>query len=200
MLLRPLIELRARQQRRFRTALDLGCGTGLCAPLLQPHCDAIDGVDISSEMLEQAAKLGLYRELVHADIGEFLSSRSSSPQHAVDLVVAADVLIYVGDPAAVFRGVARLLAPGGLFAFTVELPSKTEEDKDLQLLPSLRYAHSERYVRRLAAQCGLDVDELRAGPIRHEHSRPVPGLYVHLIQQSFLGAALEPGARVGGCQ
>jgi predicted TPR repeat methyltransferase len=177
-LLQPLIEQR-RSGRRWRTVLDLGCGTGLCAPLLHPHCDAIDGVDLSSGMLEQAAKLGLYRELVHADIAEFLSSRASQPSADLDLVVAADVLIYVGDAVAVFRDVARLLAPGGLFAFTVELPpSKSEQD--LELLPSLRYAHSQRYVRRLAAQCGLEVDDLRAAPIRHEQGKPVAGLYVTL--------------------
>ncbi len=179
LLLRPLIERRA--GRRWRSVQDLGCGTGLCAPLLHPHCDAIDGVDISAEMLVQAGKLGLYRELVHADIGEYLSSANRFAQPSdVDLVVAADVLIYVGEPAAVFGGVARLLAPGGLFAFTVELPSRDAPDRELQLLPSLRYAHSERYVRRLAAQCGLLVDELRAAPIRHEQTKPVPGLFVTL--------------------
>jgi predicted TPR repeat methyltransferase len=160
--------------RRFRHALDLGCGTGLCAPLLAPVCDAIDGVDLSAAMLAQARKLGLYRELVHADIGEFLAAATQR----VDLVVAADVMIYVGELAGVFGDVARLLEPGGLFAFTVELP--TNEGQELQLLPSLRYAHSEAYVRRLAADAGLQVDALRAAPIRHEQGKPVPGLYVTL--------------------
>lgn len=173
LLLRPLIERAAAKKRRFHTVLDLGCGTGLCAPLLQPHSDAIVGVDLSARMLEQAAKLGLYRELVQADIAEALAATPLRP----DLVVAADVLIYVGDPSAVFGHVARLLPPDGRFAFTVELPSNGEE---LQLLPSLRYAHSEGCVRRLAAQCGLTVDEARAGPIRHEQSKPVQGLYVYL--------------------
>jgi predicted TPR repeat methyltransferase len=92
--------------------------------------------------------------------------------------VAADVMIYVGELAGVFRDVARLLEPGGLFAFTVELP--TNEGQELQLLPSLRYAHSEAYVRRLAADAGLQVDALRAALIRHEQGAPVPGLYVTL--------------------
>jgi predicted TPR repeat methyltransferase len=170
LLLRPLLESRP---RRFHTVVDLGCGTGLCAPLLQPVSDAIDGVDLSSEMLKQAGKLGIYRELIHADLGEFLAG---TPRRA-DLVVAADVLIYVGELSGVFRDVARILEPGGLFAFTVELPSNGE---DLQLLPSLRYAHSEGYVRRLAAQSGIDVDEVRTAPIRHEQSKPVHGLYVTL--------------------
>ncbi len=171
-LLEPLI---ARGQR-FRHVLDLGCGTGLCGALLKPISDAIDGVDLSSAMLEQAKKLGLYRELVQADVGEFLAG---APSRSADLVVAADVLIYVGELPAVFESVARILEPGGLFAFTVELSA---DGQDLQLLPSLRYAHSQDSVRRFAEQHGLTVDDLRNAPIRHEQSQPVPGLYVTLRQ------------------
>jgi predicted TPR repeat methyltransferase len=168
-LLRPIVE----SGRRFRAVLDLGCGTGLCARLLEPCSEAIDGVDLSGAMLEQARRLGIYRELVHADLCEFLARTPLRP----DLVVAADVLIYVGELSPVFAGVARILQPGGLFAFTVELPS---DGRDLQLLPSLRYAHSEGSVRRLAARCGLQLQEVRAAPIRHEQRQPVPGLCVRL--------------------
>jgi predicted TPR repeat methyltransferase len=171
-LLKPLVD----SGRRFAQAIDLGCGTGLCGSLLKPSCDTLDGVDLSAAMLEQAKKLGVYRDLVQADIGEYLAAATQR----VDLVVAADVLIYVGDPSALFRDVARLLEPDGLFAFTVELPT---DGQDLQLLPSLRYAHSEALVRRLAAACGLALDNLRAAPIRHEQGTPVPGLYVTLRQQ-----------------
>jgi predicted TPR repeat methyltransferase len=172
LLLKPMVE----SGRHFRHVLDLGCGTGLCGAQLKPISDVIDGVDLSSAMLEQARKRpGVYRELVHADLGEFLATK---PPDSADLVVAADVLIYVGEPEPLFEAVARILEPDGLFAFTVELP--TNGDQDLQLLPSLRYAHSEGCVRRLAARAGLQVDELRAAPIRHEQHQPVPGLYVHL--------------------
>ena len=73
-------------------------------------------------------------------------------------MIAADVLVYVGELSSTFLSIGRILEPGGLFAFTVEL---TTNDKDCQLLPSLRYAHSESYIRRLAAQCGLHCDDLR---------------------------------------
>ena len=171
-LLRPLIA----SGRRFGTALDLGCGTGLCAPLLQQCCERIVGVDLSAKMLEQAARLGLYHELVHADLGEFLAGT----EHRADLVVAADVLIYVGEPSSVFASIARALTPGGVFAFTIELAT---DGADLQLLPSLRFAHSESAVRRLAAQCRLGVEVLRTAPIRFEQTTPVQGLYVHLRKE-----------------
>jgi predicted TPR repeat methyltransferase len=110
--------------RRFRHVIDLGCGTGLCGALLKPVSSVIDGVDLSSAMLLQAKQLGVYRELVQADIRDFLAN---VPSRSADLVVAADVLIYVGELAAVFASVARVLEPGGLFAFTVELAADGQD-------------------------------------------------------------------------
>jgi predicted TPR repeat methyltransferase len=168
-LLQPLVDA----GKRYRHVLDLGCGTGLCGPLIASQADIIDGVDISSAMLEQARKLGVYRELIHADLAEFLAATTLRS----DLILAADVFIYVGDLAAVFPSARRILEPGGCLAFTVEL-AKTE--RDLQLLPSLRYAHSEAYIRRLADEAGFTSVRLFEAPIRHEQAVPIMGLYVYL--------------------
>jgi predicted TPR repeat methyltransferase len=145
----------------------------LCGKLVAPQADIIDGVDISSAMLEQARKLGIYRELVHADLGEFLAATASR----FDLILAADVFIYVGDLAAVFRSVRRILEPGGCLAFTVEL-AKTGQD--VQLLPSLRYAHSEAYIRRLADEARFTRVRISEAPIRHDQATPIRGLYIYL--------------------
>ncbi len=165
-LVRPLLQL----GRRYGLVLDLGCGSGLCGKLIRPLADAIDGVDLSAAMLAQAAQLGVYRDLTHADLGAFLAHTPLRP----DLVLAADVFIYVGELSAVFQAVRRILAPAGCFAFTVELAAAGAE---VQLLPSLRYAHSEAYIRRLAATSGLRIRELFAAPLRYEQSVPVQGLY-----------------------
>lgn len=168
-LLRPLIE----SARRYHRVLDLGCGTGLCGPLLRHVADTIDGVDLSQAMLEQAHTLGIYRQLVHADIGAFLEAATDN----ADLVVAADVFIYVGDLTGIFRSVRRILNDGGRFVFTVEVP---DSDQEMQLLPSLRYAHSERHIRRLADACGFTVEQVRRAPLRYDQARPLEGLYVYL--------------------
>ncbi len=168
-LLKPLIDT----GKRYEHVLDLGCGTGLCGLLIAPQADTIDGVDISSAMLEQARKLGVYRELIHADLGEFLAATALRP----DLILAADVFIYVGDLAAVFRSVRRILEPGGCLAFTVEL---AREGQDIQLLPSLRYAHSESYIRRLADEARFSRARVSEAPIRHDQTTPIMGLYVYL--------------------
>ena len=96
---------------------------------------------------------GVYDALHRADLVEHLLT--TGERH--DLVVAADVFIYVGDLAPVFEGVARVLRPGGLFAFSVE---PAPADAGFVLQPSLRYAHGEGAIRALAARHGQAVQDI----------------------------------------
>lgn len=168
-LLGPLVE----GGRRWPLVLDLGCGTGLCARILQPHADAIDGVDVSAEMVRRAQASGLYRQVRRADLLDALDEAAD----AASLIVAVDVFIYVGALDAVMAAAARRLAPGGVFAFSVE---QADPGRDLQLRPSLRYAHGRSHIEALAAANGLTVDALWAAPIREDQRQPVMGWYVHL--------------------
>jgi len=158
---------------RFRSALDLGCGTGLCGPLLAAVADTIDGVDVSARMLDGARALGVYDRLVHAELAAHLEST----ERRYDLVVGADVFIYVGALDAVFAGVARVLEPGGVFCFSVE---PAADGCDFALQKTLRYAHSERYLRALAARAGFDAVHVERQPIRDHQRQPVDGLYLWL--------------------
>jgi predicted TPR repeat methyltransferase len=164
-------------QRRFDAALDLGCGTGLCGPLVQPYCARIDGVDLSAGMLEKARALGVYAQLAHADIHDFLASANAR----YDLVLAADVFIYVGALEHVFGQVARVMPAGGVFCFSLEEASEAER---LVLRASRRYAHSEGYIRALAAQHGFAVTSLQRGPVREEERVAIPGLYFWLARSA----------------
>lgn len=159
---------------RFASALDLGCGTGLCAALLAPRVDRLTGVDLSAGMLKQARSLGIYRRLVQADLVDHL--RATDERH--DLVLAADVFIYIGDLAPVFEAVRRVLEPGGVFCFSAECASR--EDLDFELLPSLRYAHSQRYLAELAQRHGFKARRMVERPIREEQRRQVAGRFVYL--------------------
>ncbi len=158
----------------FRSALDLGCGTGLCAPLLRPMAQMLTGVDLSRQMMDKARALGLYEHLVHADIVHHL--QETDERH--DLVTAADVFIYVGDLAPVFAALDRVLEPGGIFCFSAE--TAADESAGFELLASLRYAHSERYLRELAARHGLEVVQLVRAPIREDQRESIAGLFVYL--------------------
>jgi len=161
------------EAKRYPAALDLGCGTGLCGPLVAPIADAVDGVDLSRNMLERARRIGVYRDLVHAEIAEHL--QRTAVRYA--LVLAADVFIYIGDLEAVFGGMRRVLDRGGIACFSVEV---ADDDRMFQLLPSLRYAHSERYLRELAARHAFVARQFLHRPLREDQRRPVPGLFVYL--------------------
>ena len=158
---------------RFESALDLGCGTGLCGVLVRPRVGRLTGIDLSPRMLAKARELGVYDRLELADIVEFLAASEES----FDLVLAADVFIYVGDLAPVFALLERTMERG-VFCFSVE--ALEGDGADLRLLPSLRYAHAPAYLARLAAQHGFDVVAMEKAPVREDQGEPVDGLYVVL--------------------
>lgn len=141
--------------------VDLGCGTGLVGIALAAAGAQIIGVDLSPRMLEIAALHGVYARLERGELVEVLAR---IPAASVQAVVAADVFIYVGDLAAVFASVARALAPGGVFALSVEGTS----GGTYKLQPTGRYAHSPGYLRSLAAQAGLQEHRLEPARIRRE--------------------------------
>ena len=159
--------------RRFRRALDLGCGTGLCGPLLKPLAAQVDGVDLSPQMIAQARQRGVYDDLVQAEITEHLNITESR----YDLVLAADVFTYVGAIEPVFAALDRVLLPDGLLAFSVEA---APDDVEFQLRDSLRFAHSRRHIEALAQRHGHAVLQCVRQPMREDQHRPVDAWYVVL--------------------
>jgi predicted TPR repeat methyltransferase len=86
--------------------LDLGCGTGLVGDALGPLAAMLAGVDLSPRMLEEARAKGRYSALHEADIADWLAGAADA---CFDLVIAADVFIYIGELEQVFRHCARVL-------------------------------------------------------------------------------------------
>ena len=154
--------------------LDLGCGTGLAGIAFADIAAAIDGIDLSPQMIAEARGRNIYRTLAVADIETALAMSGE----AYDLILAADTLVYLGDLTAVFRGVAAGLKPGGFFLFTVE----RAEGDGFELGPKRRWRHSESYLRKIAAESGLDVAGLVAAAPRTEANVPVDGLAVALTR------------------
>ena len=171
-----LVDELRRMQRQFGCALDLGCGTGLCGVLLKPLSKTLHGVDLSRNMVERAAARGVYDSVAHADVAQYLADT----QQSYDLVLAADVFIYVGALEQVFAGVARVMPPGGVFCFSVEA---CEEGPDLALRPSLRYAHSPAYIHKLAGQYGFEVQATAGHSIREDQGIPIPGIFAWLVRR-----------------
>lgn len=157
----------ARDGAPWASALDLGCGTGLCGPLLRPLARHVAGVDLAAGMVARARARGAYDRVDQAEILQHL--QDTRERH--DLVVAADVLIYFGDLAPLFARVARVLRPGGRFVFSVEAAA----GDGVELRPTMRYAHGSAGVLAQAALQGLALVTQAALVLREEQRVPVHG-------------------------
>lgn len=167
---------RASGEQRFGHVTDLGCGTGLFGERIRDRADFLEGFDLSSSMLAKAEAKAIYDRLGQADLSlppEASGLFADLAEAPADLVSAADVLMYFGNLESVFLIADRLLAPGGLFAFSVE-DAATEEG--FVLRPSLRYAHSEPYVVSLCAQHRLSLIAIERTVIRMDAGLPVSGI------------------------
>ena len=90
----------------------------------------------------------------------------------LDLIVAADALVYVGDLAPLFAAVGTALTADGLFAFSVE----TCEGDGFRLEPTMRFAHSRPYVETTAREAGLRPLLIQSASTRREAGADAPGL------------------------
>ncbi|HEY2679087.1 MAG TPA: tetratricopeptide repeat protein [Steroidobacteraceae bacterium] len=162
--------------------LDLGCGTGLVGSYIAPRARQLVGVDLSPKMLEQAGRCKHYHRLECTDLLEFLQTSETT---SYDIILAADVFIYVGRLDEVISHARRLLRPGGLFAFSVEaeaMDSATAEGGDAAgyrlNLRTRRFVHADEYLNALAVRNQFRVKAFERSRLRFEHEKPVIG---HLV-------------------
>jgi predicted TPR repeat methyltransferase len=155
--------------RRISRAVDLGCGTGLMGAEIRSLCDRLEGIDLSKRMLGEARRKGVYERLEQAELVEFLRSDPGG----IDIITAADVLIYCGALPPILAAAFDALAPGGLFGFSLELHGGAGT---LLQRRQLRYAHNhdEAIAECRAAEFEIVVAERMS--IRHERDMPVDGL------------------------
>lgn len=162
----------------FAHTIDLGCGTGLMGERLRRLTAELTGVDLSAGMLAECGRRGIYDRLEQAEIAAYLEASGTA-----DLITAADVFAYCGALPPMLAAVWRALAPGGVFAFSLE---RNDGDADCVLRSSLRYAHSAAATRAALVEQGFEVLAFDEQPIRTDGGAPVTGLLV---------VALRPKAR-----
>lgn len=108
---RLLPAVRSVEWATVRQAADLACGTGRTGDWLKSRgVPAIDGVDLTPEMLERAARRGIYRTLQRADVA--VTGLASARYDLCTMVLADE---HLPELAPVYAEAARLLAPGGAF-------------------------------------------------------------------------------------
>ena len=104
---------------------DLGCGSGILAAALLAAGYAVDGVDLSSDMIDLARTT--------APAGEFTvgSVHDAAIRPSVAVAATGEVLNYAVDPRAGLDALTtvadrafRALATGGVFAFDISTPGR----------------------------------------------------------------------------
>ncbi|OOG39085.1 tetratricopeptide repeat protein [Polaromonas sp. A23] len=162
------------------SVLDLGCGTGLSGSALAAHAGELVGVDLSSKMLAKARARNIYSRLEHMDLVSMMQNEAPA---SYDVLISADVFIYVGRLDGLFDQAQRLLRPGGLFAFSIESLDALNDEGGLasgaapgyQLTPTGRYAHSMAYMIRMATHHGFGILSNMNIQCRLEQGKDVPG-------------------------
>jgi len=173
-LLKQAIELPCREWN----VLDLGCGTGLVGLEISPHARQLVGVDLSTKMLARAHTRDVYHRLVHSDLLPMMRGEGTS---SYDVIIAADVFVYLGRLDEIVAEAKRLFRAGGYFMFSVEaldaLPGGITDLKSklgYKLNPSGRYAHSASYLEELASANGFSLLSMISTPVRLEDGLPIP--------------------------
>jgi len=163
---------------RIRTGrvLDLGCGTGLCGVYFRELAFDMIGVDISPKMVEKAKALGAYDSVVTAEIVDYLNDYKRMPGfQPFDLIIAGDVLVYLGDLHALFQSVAAVLASNGHFAFTIEEALPSQHMAPYYLNPTGRYAHRRDSIALLAEKNHLTIAFEECITLREHAGNPING-------------------------
>ena len=119
-------EILDREGIQPRTAVDLACGTGSVALLLAQLGLQVTAVDMSEEMLCQAAQKA--QELENPPVFVCQKLQQLHLPRGVDLAVCAlDSLDYITEPEDCRAAIGRIykaLNPGGCFIFDVNTPEK----------------------------------------------------------------------------
>ena len=120
------MEILRREGLSPRTVVDLACGTGSVTEILARKGYRVTGVDMSEEMLTEAAMKTM--DMEQPPMYSCQKLQSLRLPRGVDMAVCAlDSLDYILDPAdckeAIWR-TYKALNPGGIFIFDVNTPEK----------------------------------------------------------------------------
>jgi predicted TPR repeat methyltransferase len=172
----PQLVVQALAERRAADAslqvADLGCGTGLCGPLLRPWAARLVGCDLSTGMLVKARERGCYDALFKVELEHFLRHEPA----AFDLLVSADTLCYFGELGGVCTAAAGALRPAGCLVFTAE--ALDDASLPWRLQTSGRFAHARAHLLGTLAAAGFVDIACESAVLRQEAGLPVQGWVV----------------------
>ena len=168
----------------YSRALDLGCGTGLTGGALAEFVETFIGLDISEAMVAEADDRDVYDGLYVAEAEDFLENIGDG-EDDFDLIVATDVLPYIGDPTRLFAGMADKAVEGGVIGFSTESFNANEGELGYCVLPTHRYAHDPDYVADELQKAGFELLYNPVITVRMEQGQPAPG-YLFLARKKII--------------
>ena len=160
------------RKKMYTHCIDLGCGTGLCGELFRECVDTLTGIDLSPKMIALADQKKIYDTLEEAELIEYFHQAPAS----FDLVLAADVFIYLGDLHPVFHAITAACDDKVHICFSIE----SGEGEDWVLHANGRYAHSHTYIKAVAQRNKLEVCRFESVTLRKEKGGEVKGLVYFL--------------------
>ena len=105
-------------------------------------------------MVEKAHEKGLYDALVVAELTAWLEAAAPA---GAELILAADVLVYVGDPVHVMAAAAEALAPGAASSPSPSRPCrKAASSEGFVIGADARFAHARSFLAARAEAAGLN--------------------------------------------
>ena len=126
-----LLEYLRRQDFRPRSAMDLGCGTGVLCRILREAGMEASGMDYSPGMIEIAREASPDIPYCVADMVTF------RPENQYDLVTCTgDALNHIGslsDVAQIFRNIWDYTSPGGYFIFDILNENEVSDSEPFEM-------------------------------------------------------------------
>lgn len=186
---RSLVSSNPASTKLWKACADLGCGTGLAGVEFRSYVDYLTGCDLSGGMVNEARNRNLYN---HLDVEEIEAWLSKQPKQYYDVVLAADVLVYIGPLEGIFRKTAEVMVPSSssngstltvptnspsLFIFSTEALGSEEEvcTPGYNLSGTGRCVHSRQYILHLAKTNGFVLQAVKRQPIRQNAGKDVIG-------------------------
>ena len=158
-------------ERKYKNAIDLGCGTGLSGFEFRDIVETLVGIDVSENMIDKAKTKNIYDELYVDDIIPRLNVLKTK----FDLFISCDVFVYIGDLLPLFNCVRDHSNQNSVFTFSTE----HTDEKDFVLRDSARYAHSKDYVLSVASKSGFECELFTESNLRYEKNNwIIGGIYV----------------------
>ncbi|MEM9575240.1 MAG: hypothetical protein AAF870_08435 [Pseudomonadota bacterium] len=134
-------------------------------------------------MIDKSDERACYDELFVNEVVHFLEEwvKSTDPDHQpFDLIVATDVLPYIGALEPLFDGIRSNAQNGARLVFS----SETMADKDMvdaswRVTPNQRFAHSKAYLHEMCNRAGFsNITHFEEIIVRSEQGQPIPGYLV----------------------